>query len=251
MNWRLFSVVLLCLLAIAADFVLLETEDIVAVEDKKLDTRVGDPLFGLKFVEGDRANNLKKMGFEEPEVKEILGYMAAMVRQYHLAEPDQNVLLSRIDGTADTSALASALCGTGATGMEGATLPVRYEAAKFLVQEEGGQRSVVNLSELSELIRQEWVRSSRIDAIYKQAELAPERHDDSTRMALAAVMAGSTGERQYLERMSGWGGTFFAGWSWERVLSDHDGVRQRLFEYVALMHLAAEQARTEGGLCKE
>lgn len=251
MNWRLFSMFLLSILALVADLVLLGTEDIVAVEEKKVDTRVGDPLFGLKFTEGDRANNLKKMGFEDSEVKEILGYMNAMMKQYHLDQKDQNVLLARIDDTTDTSALASALCGTGATGMEGATLPVRYEAAKFLVKEEGGQRSVINLSEVSELTRQEWVTPSRIDAIYKQAELGPDRKDDATRMALAAVMAGANGEREYLEHLSGWGGTFFNGWSWQRVLADHDGVRQRLFEYVALMHIAAEQARTEGGLCKE
>lgn len=250
MNWRFFSVSLLLVLAATVNVLLVRTEDIVGVERKKGDTRRGDPLFGMSFTPDQREPNLKKMGFDAPEVQRILALTTTMEKQYHLDDPEQNVVLARIDGTSDQAALATALCGTGSTGMAGATLPVRYEAVKYLVAEDEGARSVVNLNEISGFEYQGWAVKARVDAIYEAAELTEDRRPDATRMALAAVLAGSRGEAEFLERRGGWGGVLWTGWSWERVMEEHPGVRQRVEEYVALMHVAAEQAHLEGGLCR-
>lgn len=251
MNWRLFMVSLLGLLAIGVDLLLVQTEDIVGVERKKGDTRRGDPLFGMQFTPASRESNLKAMGFEPDEVAAMTALMRTMEKQYRLDDPEQNVILSRIDGTGDLAALQTALCGTGSSGMAGSTLPIRYEALKYLVADEDGQRTVVNLNEIGGFEYQPWAARSRVDAIYEAGELTTDRRSDASRMAIAAVMAGTRGEADFLEHRGGWGGILWTGWSWERVQQEHPGVRQRVFEYMALMHVAAEQAHTPQGICRD
>lgn len=251
MNWRFFFVTIVCGLALATNLVLVLQEDVATVDQKKRDDRRQDVLYSMKFAADQRTVNLQKMGFDPEEIKEILALVVGLGNQFHVDEPDLNVIRARIDATPDQASLTSALCGTGASGSSGGVLPVRYEALRYLVVEEGGQRSVINLSEVRSIEYQDWATSSRIDAVFESAELGADRPSDATRMALAAILAGQQGEGDFLDHRGGWGGVVMASWSWEKVQKTYPGVRRRVEEYVALMLLCAEEAHTEGGLCRE
>lgn len=252
MNWRFFSVALVMMLALVTDLWLVSSEEIVEVEGRQSDTRRADPLFSMRFAPDQREANLRAMGFDDAETKAVLRLMDGMATRYQTSDPSRNVLLARIRDASDLDALIVGLCGVGATGMAGSPLPVRYHAMKFIVAEEGAGRKAISPEGDGFLEYQEaWVPRSRLDSVYEEAELVPERKADATRMALAAILAGKNGEDAFLRGDEGWGNGLFGigGWSWDRVRSTHPGVADRVQEYVALMHLVAEQAHSPDGIC--
>lgn len=239
---RLVWIALFGFAALAFNGFLLFDEEIVqpdAVTQKE--QRRQDALFGMGFSAAEREGNLGKMGFGPDEVKSILARIGDLEEKYKVKDPNLNQIAVRIESADDQDGLAAAFCGTGST------LPVRYAALAYLVEERDGRLKAVEVDEKSAFQFEEWARAARIQAAYEEGELTKDRKEDATRMVLAAILARDEGT--LLERKSPWGGGFLSGWSWSDVKKKHPGIDKRLQDYVAVLHLALETANAEGGLC--
>lgn len=250
MSWRLFGVALLCVLGAFVNLFFLSVEDVVEPEAAATEEAVAGPLFGLRYAPDQRASNLAKMGFEPEEIAAMTARITSLETRFHVDDPVQNRFLALFDHSPDKDGLTRALCGTGVRSGAEANLPVPYEALKYLVHSENGRLEVVQLDQVVELEFQDWTSSARIDAVYAEVEKAPDRKGDATRMALAALLAGPGGEDKLLRRRGGWGNSFWSPWSWAIVKEENPGLSERLFRYVELVHLAAEQAAGDRGICK-
>jgi hypothetical protein len=242
MNWRLFTTALVGMLFALLNAGLLWEEHICETDmPTKAEQRANDPLFSLAWAATSRERNLQAMGFEPDEVKEILQKIGLLEQRYHTTDKDRNLIAIRIDAVTDADELITALCGTGSV------LPVRYSAMPFLVGVKDGRRRAIDLEEVSSLTFQDWGKGAPLQAIYETADLPADRQPDTPRMLFAAVLEHQ--EALVLDRREPWGRGLFSGWSWSAVQKQFPGVRTRVEDYVALMHLVLETARAERGVC--
>lgn len=243
MNWRLFFIVMAVLVLGIVNGVLLYGEDIVTPDTKSVaESRRADPLFSNRFSPALRETNLGDMGFAPEEIKEILKKISVLEERYHTNDPSQNLVIVRTDATSDPDALITAFCGTGST------VPVRYAAIPYLVAVKGTQLKVVDLQEISSIeFQEDWAKAARIQAVYEEADLNADRKTDAVRMVLAAILERQ--EQLLLDHKSPWGRGAFSGWDWGAVQKKFPGVKQRVFDYTALMHLVLEGASGEQGIC--
>jgi hypothetical protein len=243
MNWRLFFVGIMILVGFAFNGFLLYNEEIVSPDARtKADERAQDKLFGMHFTAPEREANIVSLGFDPDEVKDILKRIGTLEEKYKVKDPQLNQVAVKIEGAEDQDALAAAFCGTGST------LPVRYAAMPFLLQDKDGQLKAVDVEEISSFQYANWAKTSRIQTAYDEADRTKDRKEDAPRMVLAALLARD--EETLITHKSPWGrGVAFSGWSWADVQKKHPGLKLRLSDYVALMHLVLETANAEGGLC--
>jgi hypothetical protein len=239
---RLFWIALLVFAALGFNGFLLYNEEVVAPDAQtKAEERAKDALFGMRFNVPEREANIGKMGFGPEEIKEILRRIGDLEEKYKVKNPDQNQIVVRIDSAEDQDGLAAGFCGSGSA------LPVRYAALPYLVEERDGKLKAVDVEEISSFAYADWAKSSRIQVAYEEGDRTKDRKEDATRMVLAALLARDEGT--LLEQKAPWGGGFLSGWSWADVQKKHPGIKQRLVDYVALLHLVLESAFVEGGLC--
>jgi hypothetical protein len=243
MSWRLFAIGLILFGAVVLNGFGLWNEEIAPPDAAtKAEERRKDELFGMQFVPSDREANFLKMGFSPEETGNILARVKTLEEKYRVKEADFNQIVVRIEATEEEDELAAAFCGTGST------LPVRYAAMPFLIEERNGQLKAVDVDEISAFTYGKWAASARIQAAYEEGDRTEDRKEDAVRMVMAAVLAKDEGT--LIEHGAPWGGGFIGGgWSWKNVMKKHPGVQQRLVEYAALMHIVLENARAENGLC--
>lgn len=245
MNWRLLVCAGTAMLALFWAGVLLLDEEIVEVDAKtKVEQGQQDKLFGMQFAASQREKNFQDMGFAEDEVAALVKKIGVLEEKYKTRDPNQDVVTVRIDATTDQDELAAAICGTNAS------LPVRYSAMKFLMIDRGGSLWAADLDEISSLELQPWAKAARVEAVYETAEAQTDRKDDATRMGLAAIIAGPAATDLLLTKKSPFGRGVFAGWAWDSVQKQYPGTREKLIDYVALLHLVGEVANSDKGMCK-
>lgn len=245
MSWRL-------LISIGAGFfaafwaaVLMFNEEIVEVDAKtKVEQNQQDVLFGMQFAASQREANFKKMGFADDETAALVKKVGVLEEKYHTKDPNQDVVSVRIEAASDQDALAAALCGTNAS------LPVRYAAMKFLMIDRGGGLKAADLDEVSSLEIQPWAKAARVEAVYEMAEAQTDRKDDATRMGLGAIIAGAEATDLLLAKKAPFGRGVFSGWDWASAQKKFPGVKDKLIDYVALLHLVGEVASADKGMCK-
>lgn len=207
----------------------------------KAEVRAEDPFPAMRFNPTERENNLKSFGLTGDEVKATLNKIGSLEERYQIKDPQLDLVTARIQGSEDDG-LESAFCGADTT------LPVRYGAMAYLVKERDGKLRAVDLEEVSSFSYQQWAREARIPAVYAEADLTKDRKDDSVKMAMAALLARD--EATLLEHKSPWGrGVIVGGWSWDAVQKKHPGIKERVLDYIAVLHVVLEVARREGGLC--
>lgn len=245
MNWRLLVCVGAGFFAAFWAAVLMFNEEIVEVDARtKVEQNQQDVLFGMQFAASQREANFKKMGFSDDEVAAVAKKVGVLEEKYHTKDPTQDIVSVRIDAASDQDELAAALCGTNAS------LPVRYAAMKFLMIDRGSGIRAADLDEVSSLELQQWAKAARIEAVYEMVEAQAERKDDATRMGLAAIIAGSDAVDLVLTKKAPFGRGVFSGWDWAAVQKKFPGTKDKLIDYVALLHLVGEVANSDKGMCK-
>jgi hypothetical protein len=203
----------------------------------KRDATVPDKLLDMNFVAGDRAANLKTLGLTDKMIKDA-------ERSFRIAEANQ--MLERLDGLIEDaenrSALQEEICSTSSA------LRPRYTALGWLVQRKGTKLQVIEPERTSQLKRQDWIRSSTVNAIYNKLDRTPHRLEDAPLMIVAAVLAGQ--EEAAREGYTPWGFGGAGNWSWEEVVKRNPGIERECLNYFVLMHLLLEVANKDGGLCE-
>ena len=132
----------------------------------------------------------------------------------------------------------------------------RYMAVRVLVTERAkgkvnkNFRGVLDLTVNKDpLEEQVWMNDSilltDLQAIYESLEFVSNSNDDATLMFVAAVIAQK--EEALQKRIQPWGQG--AGWSWESVKRDYEGVEKLSAKYLATMHVFTEVA--QASICKQ
>ena len=197
-----------------------------------------DPLLKTTYTEGSRKGNMAAFGLTDELVSRATERMRR-IEDRHLRK-----IQLLIDGAADPTALASAICG------QTTQIRPRYGALRFLVKEQQGRRDPLRISSTTGLEVQDWAQLAPITDVYGAAELSDNRKENATLMAVAAILLGK--ESDLLEGYSPWGRGLLPGaWSWSKVVEQNPGIDERVVEYFALMHLFVEQATADGGICGE
>jgi hypothetical protein len=241
-NWRLFWIALTGVVLLGVDGFLLYNEQITPADAMtKAESRAQDPMIDMKYTASAREGNFARMGFSPEEVSTIVATVKSYEQRWAVTDPERDLVSVRIEATSDVDALITAFCGTGST------LPVRYAAMPFLLDDQGGQLKTVDFEAVSALPMNDWGKEARLQAVYEKLELVEDRKEDATRMGLAGVLARA--EQAVLDEEAPWGRGLFAGWSWDGVVKKYPGVQQRTLNYAAILHLVLEVAHREGGIC--
>ncbi len=197
-----------------------------------------DPLLTLTYTKGSRKRNLAAFGMSPGMIDQVLERIRR-IEDRHLRKVQ---LL--LEGAPDPNAIAAALCG------QTSHVRPRYGALRFLIKEKQGRRDPVRISRSTGLELQEWSQVAPIADVYRVSELADNREDDATLMAIGAIISGN--ENALIDGYSPWGRSILPGaWSWSGVVKKHPGIDERVVEYFSLMHLFVEHATADGGICGE
>jgi len=218
-------------------YVLVNENIAVGDEVAEFQTRQTDPLIDITYTSTNREHNFKAFGMDAAMVKSALD----RARRYEDTGKVDRLRLLMSDASEPTE-LADALCG------QGTQIRPRYGAMRFLVADVNGSRRPVDLDRVSSLQREDWSRASPIDSVYLDAELAKDRKEDATLMAVSAILAAH--EQDLLNGYKPWGRGLAATWSWKQVKKKFPGIDQGVQEYFVLMHIAVEVANEDGGICE-
>ncbi len=239
MSWRGFFVVAALLGAIIVNAALIVFERHATPEEvaEVVDARK-DRLLGIAFTPGTRIKNCKDFGFNDSLAEAVAQRTGKLEHRYK--EKFKEKLVEYADE------VGWALCGGSAD-----TLPQRYAALSFLVEEENGKRKPIDVASLNYFEEREWwaATSATIEDLYVEFERSKNTKEDSTVMGVSAILLSR--EAEALAREAPWGrGGLQGRWSYEKLSSDEPAVEGRLVEYFALMHLLTEIANDTGGICQ-
>ena len=202
----------------------------------KLIQQDADPLLDLLYNKGNRESNLKQFfGKEEKLIKETID------RMRRIEDNSGEALRSHLLNTEYPAELADAFCG------QTRQIRPRYGGLRFLVEEKNGDRKPIAIKRISGFEKQKWAYVAPVEAIYVEVELAESRMENATLMAIAGILGQK--EQDVLERFNPWGRGLTGNWSWKAVQETVPGIRDRIIEYFALMHLSVEYATQEEAIC--
>lgn len=197
--------------------------------------KASDPLLNIRYTEAKRESNLTEFGLDEKMVADTM----TKIRDYDDRYRTRIEFL--FENAGDREALEDALCGQ-------AGIRPRYGALRYLIEEQkDGSRTPINLQRATTLEWQDWSKGAPIGAVYSEVELSEDRQPDATLMGVAGIL--TVREVDVLERNSPWGPGLAQRWSWDVVMEEEAGVRDKIIKYFAAMHLVVEMATAEGGVC--
>lgn len=239
MNWRSFFVIAAVFAAVIVNAALVVFERHATPEEvaEVVDTRK-DRLLGIAFTPGTRIMNFQSFGFPEQLAEAVAQRTGKLEHRYR--EKFKEMLMEFADD------VGWALCGGSAD-----SLPQRYAAMSFLVQEENGKRKPIEVGELYAFTEQEWWGAASVDVenLYVEFERSKNAKENSTIMGVGAILLGQEGAA--MQREAPWGrGGLQGRWSYEKMVTDEPAVEGRLVEYFAIMHLLTELANDTGGICQ-
>ena len=206
-------------------------------ENAAVRSEVQDKLLDLVYTKANRENNLKAFGLSEALIRRTMADITNYERNH----------IDRIDALiADAPVIDQVY--TAFCSRSNARRP-RYEALKFLVDEDNGRRPI-NIDRAEPLNYFEWADTARVDAVYKVLELPADgnRRDDATLMGVVGVLLEQ--EDLVIDGDAPWGRGAHK-WSWEDVEEKYPYADDRAVAYFALLHIFAERMYREGGLCGE
>jgi len=199
---------------------------------------VQDQLIGLVYTKEDRKKNLKAFGMNQ----DLIDRTEKLILNYERNHIDR--IDAMIADAPDTDQVYRAFCGRTNSKRP------RYEALRFLVDEESGSRAAIDIDRADALNYFEWANRARISGVYKAVELVDDgqRKDDATLMGVTAILLSQ--EDFAIEGDEPWGRGSHK-WSWDDVEKKFGFADDRAVRYFALFHIFAERMYAEGGLCDE
>lgn len=239
MIWRPWFVAAALIVAFVTNAVLFASENMLP-PDKTTNASVvaTDRLVAnMYWVADDRRQNFELMGMP-PDLADRAVAVAKKMKKER-GEAFRSVLNNQED------LLAAALCKT-------ASPPTRYSAMSVLVIPDGNARRVLEPMEISELEGQDWYASGHVRDVYQKLEIADEAsyHPDATYMGIAAILLAE--EDKVIAQEYPWGtGTLSSRWSLTGMMDTYNGkkIDDRMVKYFATMHVFAELANEDGGIC--
>ena len=243
MNGRLIAGVVFCMVAAAVNIGMLWGEELEPGPKKaKATSGPSDALAELQYVPSDREANFKKMGFDPAQISTIMTEISGLEQRLHLGDKEKDQIAYLIDNTDEGRPMENAFCGRYTE------LPGRYAAMEFLVEESQGELRVRDLAQMNQFDGQDWFAGGQVSAVVSKVELVAERHEDATRMGIAAVLAREADS--VLEGKAPWGASMWNNWAWEGVVKKYESIGSKVMRYAAIMHLVLESTNGEGGLCR-
>ncbi len=237
MSLRSWMVLGAVVAAIGADLFLLFQEKIPSKEQTTDLLVRTDPLRDLVYSRSQRKENFLAFGMDDALAERTVRRAEAIEAR----QSEGRIRALLLDANQPTE-LVEALCGNTSQ------LRPRYGALRFFVMEDGDLRKPIDLQRISALEYQDWAKRTPIDKVYEDAELIDSPQEDATLMAIAALL--TRNEQLLLEQRKPWGRGLVPGaWSWEEVVDQHPEVEELVTGYFALMHIAAELASADGGIC--
>ncbi len=223
------------LLALINGALIFKEKRIPAQKSAEAIARIEDAMNDASYISSARQANLQAIGLDAAQARRAGARITELERDHAVK------LRTWMQIYGDPDQLAQMLCTEGA-------LPPRYGALFFFVQE-GRTRIPVKLETMTELAVQQWaerVNQDLVREVYKAVDRVDGRKKDASIMALAAILLKK--EQALLNAESPWGPR---SWSWSEVRQKNPGIEERVIEYLAVMHLAAETALGEGDVCSE
>ncbi|HCH66974.1 MAG: hypothetical protein CL927_15550 [Deltaproteobacteria bacterium] len=207
-------------------------------ENAAIRSEVQDKLLDMIYTKENREDNLKAFGLSDSMIRRTMADITNYERN-HLQRMEESL----IEEAPDMDQVYAAFCSRS-----NARRP-RYEALKFLVDEDNGRRPI-NIDRAQPLNYFEWADTARIDAVYRMLELPTDgnRRDDATLMGVAAILLAQEGV--VIDGDAPWGRGVHK-WSWEDVEAKYPYVDDRAVAYFALLHVFSELMHKEGALCDQ
>lgn len=201
-----------------------------------------DALADVQYNPSARESNFKRMGFDPTQVSTIMSEISGLEQRLHLGDPARNQVIYLVENTDEGGPMENAFCGRYAE------LPSRYASLEFLIEESQGELRVRDLAQMNQFDAQDWFAGGRVSAVVSRVEVVAERHEDATRMGLAAVL--TRDQDSVLAGKAPWGASMWNNWSWEGVIKKYESAGSKVMRYAAIMHVVLESTNGEGGLCR-
>ena len=227
MRWAVVSATLLVAVVVNAALIFSE-EPLPQPQDWAPDL-VEDPFENIVWEPARRFQNMEQFGLSAEDAKEVTERSQFYVRQARRLE-------RMIDKQDDL--MGEALCYTG-------DLPPPYALLEFIVEEKAGQRRMLAPVQINEFEPQVWFTDLNVMNLYQQEERTTRRREDATVLTLASVLLGE--EQALFDRSGPYGTGPLSGY--ERLAKKKPQVEILVRDYLAFVHVLAELANKDGGIC--
>jgi hypothetical protein len=233
-HWRPWLIVLALFVSLALNAALVIQEKVPELEVDEDPQLRREPLRLLTYSSRQRRKNFEVMGLDE----EHRDRAATIADRLH----KQNAKRYRKMFEEQGLDVARTFCPTTSG------LPQPYDAMRYVVLEEGGQRDVIDGTNALFLFEeQEWFGAAGADAVYNRLERRQGRRNDATLMGVSALLLGR--ENEAVNERGPWSTGFLGGGSFSTLESENPAIRQTTAEYLALVHVLTEIANEPDGLC--
>ncbi len=235
MQWRPWLVVLALFLALGLNGALVYQEKVPELEVDEDPELAREPLRHLTYSSRQRRKNFEVMGLDQ-EHRERAAKIAERLHQ-------QNAKRYRKMFEEQGLEVASTFCPTTSG------LPQPYDAMRFIVLEERGERDVIDGTNALFLFEEQaWFEESGTALpVYNRLERKRGRRNDATLMGVSALLLGR--ENDAVNERGPWSTGFLGGGSFATIESENPAIRQTTAEYLALVHVLTEIANEPDGLC--
>ncbi|MEL6343185.1 MAG: hypothetical protein AAFV53_08610 [Myxococcota bacterium] len=194
-----------------------------------------DRLRDINYVSSERESNFAAFGLDDGQIKRTIRKLGDLEAEHG------SRIAPLLRDASDPLEITDDLCGKISERRP------RYYALPYLLEVDGTRRRPIRMRSVSMLEKGEWAAASPIGEIYRTAEIRDEPQQDTTLMAVAAVM--TRNEQALLQNERPWRVGSMSGWSWDDVKEKYSYIDEFVVDYFALMHLVVEIAQSEEGIC--
>jgi hypothetical protein len=230
MYWRPWIVASALMASLVFQVVLLATEELQPEKEAEgVSLQVVDPLKAIVYQPGNRIENFKSFGLPADMAT------TANDRATRMLKDRGELWRKKMKENGEVT--SQYFC-------KNQILPERIGALAVLVSEADGVRRVHPAEELSAFVEEDWFKAGQTKDVYQSFVLIKDAREDATVLVVMAVLTGQ--EDAAIEKTYPWDSSV-------ATIMDQFAdtkIRAKLIDYFATMHVLAEIAQGENGVCR-
>lgn len=218
---------------LALDIFLISEEHVEKSTSTEVQMSYEDKLGNILYTKSDREKNLEQFGLSDVQIKKAN-------KEFLLLERMDKQLQARLE-KADTNLMAEIFCPRQG-------VRPRFAAARVLIIEKNGNRSVLDPKTDLDLEEQNWSLAVLFSDIYEDVARSKEDLPQATVLTVGAFLVGE--EEKLSRREPPWGRALDGSWNWEEFQQQYPKSIDGIIDYLVLMHYLAELANDNPKICQ-
>lgn len=231
MNLRFWMILIgVVVTAILNGFIIYKEQFVVKTEEKRIEEYRDRLADSIKYAGADderREHHLRQFGFDNEMIK-------LSKKEFKRLDGLQRKLLKQINGADEPEIIAKVFCLRSSENIR-----PRYAAIRILIKEEKEKRLIHNPRFDKRLEVHDIIDEGSLASIYDRLENVKNQTENSTVLMAAAFL---TKKEEYLKEQ-------LNDLDWEVLMEADPKIKQKVVNYICLMHVIAELANDEDSIC--